>query len=33
MALVADITYRFRFSPSENGAQIATVRRVEGVDG
>ena len=30
--LVADITYRFRFSPSENGAQIATVRRVEGVE-
>src|SRR5919202_5444995 len=28
--LVADITYRFRFSPSENGAQSATVRRVEG---
>src|ERR671933_2809412 len=31
--LVADITYRFRFAPSENGAQSATVRRVEGVDG
>jgi hypothetical protein len=31
--LVADITYRFRFSPSENGAQSATVLRVEGVDG
>src|SRR4030095_15939358 len=31
--LVADITYRFRFSPSENGAQSATVRRVEGVAG
>ena len=31
--LVADITYRFRFSPSENGAQIATVHRVEGGDG
>src|SRR5215218_3653151 len=31
--LVADITYRFRFLPSENGAQSATVRRVEGVDG
>src|SRR5919201_2905765 len=31
--LVADITYRYRFSPSENGAQSATVRRVEGVDG
>src|SRR3954467_3042708 len=30
--LVADIGYRFRFSPSENGAQSATVRRVEGVD-
>jgi hypothetical protein len=29
---VADIAYRFRFSPSENGAQIATVRRVEGTD-
>jgi hypothetical protein len=29
--LVADIAYRFRFSASENGAQIATVRRVEGV--
>ncbi len=31
--LVANITYRFRFSPSENGAQSATVRRVEGADG
>ena len=31
--LVADITYRFRFSPSENGAQSATVRRVRGADG
>jgi uncharacterized protein DUF4331 len=31
--LVADITYRFRFSPSENGAQSATVRRVEGGNG
>src|SRR5215211_4583781 len=31
--LVADITYQFRFSPSENGAQTATVRRVEGDDG
>jgi hypothetical protein len=31
--LVADITYRFRFSPSENGAQSATVRRVEAVGG
>jgi hypothetical protein len=30
--LVADIAYRFRFSPSEDGAQSATVRRVEGVD-
>jgi len=29
--LVADITYQFRFSPSENG-QSATVRRVEGAD-
>jgi hypothetical protein len=28
--LVADIAYRFRFSPSENGVQRATVRRVEG---
>ena len=28
--LLANITYRFRFSPSENGAQRATVRRVEG---
>ena len=31
--LIADITYRFRFSPSENGAQSATVRRVEGANG
>ena len=31
--LVADITYRFSFSPSENGAQSATVRRVEGGNG
>ena len=31
--LLADITYRFRFSPSGDGAQTATVRRVEGVDG
>ncbi len=31
--LVADITYRFRFSPSENGAQSATVRSIQGVDG
>jgi hypothetical protein len=30
--VVADIAYRFRFSPSENGAQSATVRRVEGAD-
>src|SRR5215203_1510185 len=30
--LVANIAYRFRFSPSENGAQSATVRRVEGAD-
>src|SRR3954453_5982215 len=30
--LVADIGYRFRFAPSENGAQTATVRRVEGAD-
>jgi uncharacterized protein DUF4331 len=30
--LVADITYQFRFSPSENGGQSATVRRVEGAD-
>jgi Domain of unknown function (DUF4331) len=30
--LVTDIGYRFRFSPSENGAQTATVRRVAGVD-
>jgi hypothetical protein len=29
---VADIAYRVRFSPSENGAQSATVRRVEGSD-
>ena len=29
---VADIGYRFRFSPSENGGQSATVRRVEGAD-
>ena len=31
--LVANITYQFRFSPSENGAQSATVRRVEAGDG
>jgi hypothetical protein len=31
--LIADITYRFRFSPSENGAQSASVRRIEGADG
>jgi len=30
--LVADVAYRFRFSVLENGAQSATVRRVEGVD-
>jgi Domain of unknown function (DUF4331) len=30
--LVADIGYRFRFVPSENGAQTATVSRVEGDD-
>src|SRR3954452_12593168 len=30
--LVADIGYRFRFSPSDDGAQNATVTRVEGVD-
>jgi Domain of unknown function (DUF4331) len=29
---VADITYSFRFSPLENGAQSATVRRFEGAD-
>jgi uncharacterized protein DUF4331 len=29
---VADIAFRFQFSPSGNGAQSATVRRVEGVD-
>ena len=28
----ADIAYRIRFSPSENGAQSATVRRAEGAD-
>ena len=28
--VVANIAYRVRFSPSENGAQTATVRRVEG---
>jgi hypothetical protein len=31
--LVPNITYQFRFSPSENGAQTATVRRVEAGDG
>jgi uncharacterized protein DUF4331 len=31
--LVADITYRFQFSRSENGAQSATVRRLEGANG
>src|SRR3954449_4658309 len=30
--LVANIGFRFRFAPSENGAQTATVRRVEGAD-
>ncbi len=30
--LVADIGYRFRFLPSEDGTQSATVRRVEGAD-
>jgi hypothetical protein len=29
---VADIAYRVRFSPSEDGTQSATVRRVEGSD-
>jgi hypothetical protein len=29
---VADIAYRVRFSPFENGGQTATVRRVEGTD-
>jgi hypothetical protein len=29
---VADIAYRFRFTPFEDGAQSATVRRVEGAD-
>ena len=29
---VADIAYRIRFSPLENGAQSATVRRAEGED-
>ena len=29
---VADIAYRIRFSPYENGAQSATVRRIEGPD-
>ena len=31
--LVADITYRFQFSRSENGAQSATVHRLEGANG
>jgi hypothetical protein len=31
--LVADITYRFRFAPSENGAQSASVHRMKGADG
>jgi hypothetical protein len=30
--VVADIAYRIRFSPSENGAQSAMVRRAEGAD-
>src|SRR3954447_18859772 len=30
--LVANIGFRFRFAPSENGAQTVTVRRVEGAD-
>ncbi len=30
--LIANIAYRVRFSPGENGTQTATVRRVEGVD-
>jgi hypothetical protein len=30
--VVADVAYRFRFSPSENGAQSAMVRRIEGVE-
>jgi hypothetical protein len=29
---IANIAYRVRFSPAENGAQTATVRRVEGAD-
>jgi hypothetical protein len=29
---LADIAYRFRFSPYENGAQSATVHRIEGAD-
>jgi hypothetical protein len=29
---VADIAYRVRFSPSERGAQTATLRRVEGAE-
>ena len=29
---VAEVGYRFRFSPSGNGVQTATVRRVEGAD-
>jgi Domain of unknown function (DUF4331) len=31
--LIADITYRFQFSPSENGAQTASVRRTEDANG
>src|SRR3954453_22919888 len=30
--LVANLGFRFRFAPSENAAQTATVRRVEGAD-
>jgi hypothetical protein len=30
--LVADFGYRFRFSPSEDGEQTATVSRLEGSD-
>jgi hypothetical protein len=30
--LAADVGYRFRFTPSGNGAQSATVHRVEGAD-
>jgi hypothetical protein len=31
--LLADITYRFRFQPSENGTQSASVHRMKGSDG